>query len=317
MLTGLHYPSADLDEPGWSLVSAAVRTLEESWHQKNACDPATLLPAENNPHRPAVLLELLKVDQEFCWQSGERKQVEDYIAEWPELESNAEQVAELIEAECLTRAAAGEGIPTSEDIQHRFPQVWKRVHLAEVEQQARREKQSHQDTIDVAMVDTAIQPVVAPIPEPMPNPPAMLQPLAERYIPLQQLGEGGMGTVFRVHDKQLQREVALKIPRDEITNNPEARARFLKEARSAARIKHPNICTIYDTGEVDGTCFLTMELVNGPSLADQVQAGPIPSDQAAATVLKIALALAKIHEAKIIHRDIKPSNVMLGRYGEV
>lgn len=190
--------------------------------------------------------------------------------------------------------------------------MWQQIPLPEIAEQAKRERSSHADTQGSTGLDTAndgLTPNVR-VRECMDVPPE-IAPLATRYQLMSRLGEGGMGTVYRAFEKQLQREVALKIPRPELIARPEARARFLREAQAAARIEHPNICTVYDAGELDSVCFITMKLVLGSSLADRVADGPLDSTEAAETVAKLARALARIHAAGIIHRDIKPANVMI------
>jgi serine/threonine protein kinase len=311
MQPGLRYPSGDLDVNSWVRVSKAVGTLEESWKAEKAVELASLIPEQGDVDRVPILIELLKVDQEFRWLSGDQRRVEDYLADWPELATSSSHVAELIEAECLTLAAFGGSIPTLEDIQNRFPQAYEQVNLDAVAQQAGREQQSLKQTQYDELADTKIQTDVSVLPLQMPNLPASLLPLLGRYIPIKELGKGGMGSVFLAYDKQLTREVALKIPREEITNTANGRARFVKEAQAAAGLKHPGICTVYDFAEVEGTCYITMELVKGPGLDNLVSEGPMAPLETASIVQKITKALAAIHEAKIVHRDIKPSNVML------
>lgn len=311
MLAGLTSSSCDLDQAGWAAVTSAVRELEESWLAGRDSSFHRLLPEDAGRVRKAVLVELVKVDQEFRWERGDRRLVEDYLAEWPEL-ADDNSLSELIQAECLTRAVIDGSVPTEDELRPRFPGVCQQIPLSAIEEQAARERRSDHDTQASVGIETTDEGQAGRIPvrEWMDLPPD-LAALETRYRLIAPLGQGGMGTVYRAFDLQLEREVALKVPREAITGNPEARARFLREARSAAAIKHPNICTIYDTGEVEGTCFITMELVHGPSLEDQIKAGRFTCIDAAKTVRPIARALAKIHAAKIIHRDIKPSNVML------
>jgi WD40 repeat protein/tetratricopeptide (TPR) repeat protein len=123
-----------------------------------------------------------------------------------------------------------------------------------------------------------------------------------------------MGVVFLAEDKQLQRQVALKIPQVAIEPNPTFRQRFLTEARAAATFRHANICPVYDVGEIDGMPYLTMAYIEGVTLYDHVKAtGPLSAREATALVRKLALPLAEAHRHGIIHRDLKPSNVMLDK----
>ncbi|MFO0842044.1 MAG: protein kinase [Gemmataceae bacterium] len=136
-----------------------------------------------------------------------------------------------------------------------------------------------------------------------------------RYRVLKRLGAGGMGTVYLTRDTQLDRLVALKVPKLG-KDDAKARERFLREARAAATVHHPNLCPVHDSGEIDGTLFLTMAYVEGHTLTQVLHATQPTERQAAALVRKLALALAEAHAKKVIHRDLKPGNVMLNARGE-
>jgi type 1 glutamine amidotransferase/predicted Ser/Thr protein kinase len=138
-----------------------------------------------------------------------------------------------------------------------------------------------------------------------------------RYRVLQLLGKGGMGAVYLAEDTQLGRRVALKLPSFDASASPQRVERFLREARSAAALHHPNICTLYDAGREAGRPFLTMAYVEGHSLAEALEKGrPLPPRQAVELVRKIAVALRHAHEKGIVHRDLKPANVMVTAAGE-
>ena len=128
------------------------------------------------------------------------------------------------------------------------------------------------------------------------------------------LGEGGMGVVYRADDTRLNRAVALKMIRESGTHD-DLRKRFLREARAAARVNHPNVCRLYDIGEAEGCPFLVMELLEGESLASRITRGPIPLVEAVQVTLSILSALAALHRCSILHRDLKPSNVFLSMEG--
>jgi len=138
-----------------------------------------------------------------------------------------------------------------------------------------------------------------------------------RYLLEQELGRGGMGVVYRATDTLLSRPVAVKIP---FASGPQAatiRRRFLAEATAAAALTHPNICPIYDLGEIDGTPYLTMAYVRGTPLADRVSpAAPYEPRAAAALVRTVALALAEAHARGVVHRDLKPANILIDERGE-
>jgi len=133
------------------------------------------------------------------------------------------------------------------------------------------------------------------------------------YEIVAQVGAGGMGEVFRARDQRLGREVAIKRLRADTPDD--ARERFWREARSAAAISHPNICAIYDVGELDGVPWLAMELLSGESLEQRLRRGPMPADEAVARMLEVLAGLAALHDSGILHRDLKPSNVHLTPHG--
>jgi serine/threonine-protein kinase len=131
------------------------------------------------------------------------------------------------------------------------------------------------------------------------------------------LGKGGMGEVYRARDLKLKREVAIKILPDEFSRDADRVSRFQREAEVLASLNHPNIATIYDLEEANGSRFLVLELVEGETLADRIARGPIPVDKALAIAKQICEALEAAHEKGIIHRDLKPANVKITPDGKV
>jgi serine/threonine-protein kinase len=130
------------------------------------------------------------------------------------------------------------------------------------------------------------------------------------YEILGRLGSGGMGAVFRAWDGRLMREVGLKILHDD-SPMPGHRERFLREARAASALNHPNICTIFDIGEQDGDPYLVMELLEGETIKSRIAHGALPVDELVRYAQEIAMALGAAHARGIIHRDIKPANIFL------
>ena len=125
------------------------------------------------------------------------------------------------------------------------------------------------------------------------------------------LGAGGMGEVYRARDSKLGRDVAIKVLPAHFTADPERRARFAREARSLATLNHPHIGAIYGLEEAEGVTALVLELVEGPTLADRLERGPLPVSDALAIARQIADALDAAHEKGIVHRDLKPANIVL------
>jgi len=131
------------------------------------------------------------------------------------------------------------------------------------------------------------------------------------------LGEGGMGVVYLAEDTRLDRRVALKFLPPRATARKEDRDRFEQEARAAARLNHPNICTIHALDEHDGQLFLVMEYVKGTTLRERIDQGQIPIDEVRDFAVQICEGLAEAHTAGVLHRDIKPSNLMVDQKGRV
>ena len=136
-----------------------------------------------------------------------------------------------------------------------------------------------------------------------------------RYEIRSQLGEGGMGEVYLAEDTQLDRKVALKILPAEVATNQERMARFVREAKAAAALNHPNIAHIYEIGEVDRQHFIAMEFVDGTTLRDKIHREQTELRKLLRYLQQVAEGLAKAHAAGIVHRDLKPDNIMVTRDG--
>jgi eukaryotic-like serine/threonine-protein kinase len=126
-----------------------------------------------------------------------------------------------------------------------------------------------------------------------------------------------MGEVYRATDKKLKRNVAIKILPDGFSNDADRVSRFQREAEVLASLNHPNIAAIYDLQEANGTRFLVLELVEGETLADRIQCGPIPIEEALKVAHSICEALEAAHEQGVIHRDLKPGNIKVTPDGKV
>ena len=129
------------------------------------------------------------------------------------------------------------------------------------------------------------------------------------------LGAGGMGEVYRARDTRLERIVAVKILPSHLSEDPEAKQRFDREARTISSLNHPNICTLHDVGHQDGVDYLVMECLEGQTLADRLRKGPLPIEQVLRYAIDICEGLEKAHRCGVIHRDLKPGNIMLTKVG--
>jgi len=135
------------------------------------------------------------------------------------------------------------------------------------------------------------------------------------YKVLAPLGAGGMGEVYRAQDTRLGRDVAVKVLPQDLAATPEVRARFEREARTISQLHHPRICTLFDVGNQDGMEYLVMELLDGETLAQRLEKGPLPMPEVWVLGRQIAEALDRAHRAGVVHRDLKPGNVMLTKSG--
>jgi serine/threonine protein kinase/tetratricopeptide (TPR) repeat protein len=144
----------------------------------------------------------------------------------------------------------------------------------------------------------------------------MIGQMLGHYRILEKVGAGGMGVVYRAHDEQLDRDVAIKVLPSGTLNNDSARRQFRKEALALAKLNHPNIEAVYEFGSEEGTDFLVMEYVPGPTLAQRLANGPLPERGIIALGTEIVAALEEAHERGIIHRDLKPANIAIANRGQ-
>ena len=140
--------------------------------------------------------------------------------------------------------------------------------------------------------------------------------IAGKYQILEELGKGGMGIVYKAKDTKLDRIVALKFLPQELTQDNEAKERFIQEAKTAAALNHPNITVIHEIDEDEGRTFIAMEFIGGQSLKEKTKSGPLEIDDAVRIASQVADGLQEAHEKGIVHRDIKPANIMLTEKGQ-
>ncbi|UCE19573.1 MAG: protein kinase [Gemmatimonadota bacterium] len=144
----------------------------------------------------------------------------------------------------------------------------------------------------------------------------MIGETISHYKILEKLGEGGMGVVYKAQDTKLDRTVALKFLPPELTRDPEAKERFVQEAKAAAALKQHNICTIHEINETrDGQTFIAMDCYEGLTLKGKIESGSLKLEEAVDIAMQVAQGLTKAHEQEIVHRDIKPANIILDEDG--
>ena len=143
----------------------------------------------------------------------------------------------------------------------------------------------------------------------------MIGQTISHYRITEKLGEGGMGVVYKAEDTKLDRTVALKFLAAHLLNDEEAKARFLREAKAAAGLHHPNICPVHEIGEAEGRTFLSMAFLEGESLEARIEQGPLPLKEVLDIGRQVAEGLDAAHEKGVVHRDIKPANIMVDAKG--
>lgn len=260
-------------------------------------EPAGLTPVE--------VSELLRIDQRRRWSAGTRVPAEDYLARFSELCHDHEAVVDFLFGEFILLERQGEK-PDRDAFVARFPEfgdtlgaqidlhragVWSVVHPSPTITSDNATPHLGQN----AALDTAL----------------ILPRTLGRYRLSRKLGRGGMGAVYLARDTVLDRDVAIKIPRGDITD-PRLLERFEREARVAARLTRPGICPVYDFGVIDGIRFVSLAYIKGESLAEFLALNPLVSvEQAVEWTREIASAMSEAHRAGVLHRDLKPSNIML------
>jgi hypothetical protein len=337
MTTATDAHLAELSDDRRRVLESWLVDFDLSWDEGRLAFWVRRLPPRSSCLRWPALIEMVKIDLERRWQRGQHPHLESYVKVLPELGTPERLPLDLILAEYEARQQCGAPADLGE-FASRFPrqaeELRRLLGQAQDEGATATSRASLESTLPPGPRSKGSGPAAAPalpafraagavtadVATPVPAaltregapPPERLG----RYRILHELGRGAMGTVYLAHDCQLERRVALKVPQFTAADGPEIRQRFLSEARAAATIEHPNVCPVYDVGEIDGTPYLTMAYLQGQSLAQVLGAGTLPEQQAVRLVRQLAMALQAAHERGIVHRDLKPSNIMINPQGD-
>jgi serine/threonine protein kinase len=307
-MAAIHAPLQDLSDHDRHELESWLVEFDVAWSESRLAERVRSLPPSGSPLRQAALVELIKIDLERNWQNGRQVAIESYLQDYPELGTADTLSPELLQVEYRVRKQF-DATADLADFARRFPR------------QAEQLRVLMETVVDARPADPSM---ATPNPSPSTfgsaHPALDPQSLPEqfgRYRILKKLGQGGMGSVYLAHDSQLDRQVALKVPNFTPADGSGALERFHREARAAANLHHPNLCPVYDVGQIDSTHYLTMAFISGQPLSEKIKFGRVLSQPEAATLIrKIALALELAHGQGIIHRDLKPSNIMLNAEGE-
>lgn len=245
-------------------------------------------PVTDSATSGSVLAEVDRQCDRFetQWSTGERPLIEDFLAGQDELTQQL-LIRELLVAEWRLRVGLGEQ-PGPSEYHERFPQhqdliasTWKRFRVVE--------------TSTVALETRGTQ--------------------VSQFELVDKLGSGAFGVVWKARDTTLERWVALKLPRPGQLDE-KGSERFLREAKSAARLRHPNIVKVYEVGRHENSVFIVSEFIGGEDLSVPLKKGPLDPESAVRICVKLARALQHAHESGIVHRDLKPQNILLDSSGE-
>ncbi len=263
------------------------------------------------------LWDKIRVKRRESWKAGKHVRVETIVRQLPVLGLDSNVLAEIAFQEFCLREEQGEK-PLTADFAKRFPTCsGALLQLFAKHLDAATGGSGVTDTVEYPSEGSTSSGMQ--IPESEAGEPAREGKGRRfgRYVIVDQLGYGAMGVVYLARDTRLDRPVALKLPRfskDAVEDG--LRTRFFREARAAAAIDHPNICPVYDIGEVEGQDFIAMAYVAGPTLeATMRECGPMDILEACQIIRGAALALDECHVHGVIHRDIKPSNIIINQRG--
>jgi hypothetical protein len=303
-------------------VEARIVEFEDAWRQGGPCDLSGFL--DRPPELPAgqrawLLVELVCIDLEFRWRDWPKGRpdrgpatLESYVARYPELSAVDRFPLEVVGQEYRVRRQWGDR-PTHADFLSRFPdrQGEIRAELTRIDRELRDESSGSGGMRPCGKGSTTSEDDVAWDDE--------VAPIAHRDVLLQRMiGSGRTGKVYEAWQRSAGRPVAVKFLRKSFLGHPEIVRRFVQEAGTVARLRHPNLVEVHGFGRTPaGGRFLVMELVDGPNLDHVARSAPIPAEAAVRWTIEACKALEHAHARGTIHCDLKPANLLLDRAGRI
>ena len=309
---------AELADCDRETIEAWLVAFDTAWQEDTLAVWLTTRLPKKHPLRPLALAEMVAIDLEHHWQRGNRLTLEAYLEQYPELGSTETVPAELILAEYQVRQQFG-ATAEPNDFGRRFPRQAAEVArlIREVAMVTSADALPSEPPLNSAERNTSPTGPSADTLPPQPNAPSDLSESLGRYRIVKKLGQGGMGAVYLAHDTQLDRQVALKVPHFSAREGDQAIERFLREAQAAATIQHPNLCPVFDVGQIGGVHYMTMAYIEGHLLSEYIRPGKPAAERKTAFVIRTAaLALHEAHTRGVVHRDLKPTNIMINQHGE-
>jgi hypothetical protein len=264
-------------------------------------------PTDPAPPSTAQRIDAVRARFTAEWKAGRRPRIEDHLGDAGAARTELLRALLQLELELLGRDA----LPTAAAYKARFPADGALIDAALASAALATTAHQPQASIETSVARASQRdgrPTAGKAGGPMPG-------RIGRFEVLERLGQGAFGQVFRARDPQLDREVAIKTPLAGALESQEDLERFLREAQASATLHHPNICPVYEVGQMGKVPYIVMALLRGQSLAEHLKGRkePLPVKQAALVARKLALALEAAHAQGIVHRDLKPANVMFER----
>ena len=319
----------DWNDQSHDFIDDLTRRLEESWRKTGGADLGPLVPTTGHASRRRALLILIQADQELRWQRGLQKTVEQYLLEWPELRDDPESLTQLAQAEQLLRSEMSAGVTSADgggrtrdfvlpiqprSFRIRCPHCHEPVEILD---------HATPDNFNCPSCGSAFNLAAGQHPSPIETGDVRerghegISCRIAQFELRELLGEGSFGSVWEAHDTELDRIVAVKVPRRGQLH-PDDTERFLREAKAAAGLQHPNIVRVYEVGLEADLAYIVSEFIEGRPLDKWLEAhGQRLTDRESAELcITIANALEYAHQHGVVHRDLKPANIMMDAAGQ-